>query len=77
LGLISSLIEVITDPGDLVVDPAAGSFVVMQAAHQLSREFVGCDIAYADSNFAERRAEMVHRKPGRIVAAQAQLRLLI
>ena len=27
-------------------DPAAGSFVVMQAAHQLGRDFVGCDIAY-------------------------------
>jgi hypothetical protein len=33
----------------LVVDPAAGSFVVMQAAQQLGRNFVGCDLAYADS----------------------------
>src|SRR6516162_6096843 len=46
IGLISALIEAITSPGDLVVDPAAGSFVVMHAAHQLGREFVGCDIAY-------------------------------
>jgi hypothetical protein len=30
----------------LVVDPAAGSFVVMRVASQLGREFVGCDIAY-------------------------------
>jgi hypothetical protein len=46
IGLISALIEAITSPGDLVVDPAAGSFVVMHAARQLDREFVGCDIAY-------------------------------
>ncbi len=35
-----------THPGELLVDPAAGSFVVMRAAHQLGREFVGCDLAY-------------------------------
>jgi DNA modification methylase len=32
-------------PGDLVVDPAAGSFVVMHVANNLGRNFVGCDIA--------------------------------
>jgi len=31
-------------PGDVVVDPAAGSFVAMHAAHQLERNFIGCDI---------------------------------
>ena len=49
IGLIAKLIEAITSRGDLVVDPAAGSFVVMRAAHQLGREFVGCDIAYEAS----------------------------
>jgi site-specific DNA-methyltransferase (adenine-specific) len=44
--LIRRLIGAVTKPGELVVDPAAGSFVVMHAAHQLGREFVGCDIAY-------------------------------
>jgi hypothetical protein len=34
----------LTQPGDLVVDPAAGSFVVMRAAHQLGRNFIGCDL---------------------------------
>jgi site-specific DNA-methyltransferase (adenine-specific) len=75
--LIRRLIGAVTKPGDLVVDPAAGSFVVMHAAHQLNREFVGCDIAYVDSNSAERRTEIVDRKPGRIVAEKAQLRLPI
>jgi site-specific DNA-methyltransferase (adenine-specific) len=47
IGLITRLIEAITFPGDLVVDPAAGSFVVMHAALELRREFIGCDIAQA------------------------------
>jgi site-specific DNA-methyltransferase (adenine-specific) len=46
IGLIARLIGAVTKPGDLVVNPAAGSFVVMHAAHQLGREFIGCDIAY-------------------------------
>jgi site-specific DNA-methyltransferase (adenine-specific) len=46
IGLIARLIAAITERGDLVVDPAAGSFAVMHAAHQLGRDFVGCDLAY-------------------------------
>jgi site-specific DNA-methyltransferase (adenine-specific) len=46
IGLISRLIGATTLPDDLVVDPAAGSFVVMRAARALGRKFVGCDIAY-------------------------------
>jgi site-specific DNA-methyltransferase (adenine-specific) len=46
VGLISALIEATTVPGDLVVDPAAGSFVVMHAVRQLGRDFIGCDLAY-------------------------------
>jgi hypothetical protein len=46
IGLISRLIGAVTVLGDLVVDPAAGSFAVMHAAHQLGREFVGCDLAF-------------------------------
>jgi site-specific DNA-methyltransferase (adenine-specific) len=47
LGLITRLIGAVTQPGDLVVDPAAGSFIVMTAAHALKRDFIGCDIAPA------------------------------
>jgi site-specific DNA-methyltransferase (adenine-specific) len=46
IGLITRLIGAVTETGDLVVDPAAGSFVVMHAAHGLGREFIGCDIGY-------------------------------
>jgi site-specific DNA-methyltransferase (adenine-specific) len=45
--LITRLIAATTAPGNLVVDPAAGSFAVMQAAHSLGRQFIGCDIAYS------------------------------
>jgi site-specific DNA-methyltransferase (adenine-specific) len=51
-GLISRLIGCLTDPGDLVVDPAAGSFAVMHAARALGREFVGCDAAYEQTRAA-------------------------
>jgi site-specific DNA-methyltransferase (adenine-specific) len=44
IGLITRLIAAVTQPGDVVVDPAAGSFVVMRAAHRLGRNFIGCDL---------------------------------
>jgi site-specific DNA-methyltransferase (adenine-specific) len=47
IGLITRLIGAVTLPGDVVIDPAAGSFVVMRAAHRLGRQFIGCDLAYA------------------------------
>ena len=47
LGLIERLIAATTRPGELVVDPAAGSFGTMHAALVLERPFLGCDIAYA------------------------------
>jgi site-specific DNA-methyltransferase (adenine-specific) len=52
VGLIKRLIGAVTNPGDLVVDPAAGSFVVLRAARELGRDFIGCDIAFPE--FAER-----------------------
>jgi site-specific DNA-methyltransferase (adenine-specific) len=48
IGLIARLIGAITKPGELVVDPAAGSFTVMRAAHELGRDFIGCDIAWGN-----------------------------
>jgi hypothetical protein len=36
----------LTKPGDLVVDPAAGGFVVLRAPMALGRVFIGCDIAH-------------------------------
>lgn len=38
------LICSVTNPGDLVVDPCAGSYTVMQAAKACGRGFLGCDL---------------------------------
>jgi site-specific DNA-methyltransferase (adenine-specific) len=46
IGLIKRL------PGDLVVDPAAGSFIVMKAANQLGRNFIGCDLILPEDRVA-------------------------
>jgi site-specific DNA-methyltransferase (adenine-specific) len=56
IGLIKRLIGAVTEPGDLIVDPAAGSFVVMHAAIKLGRNFIGVDLM-ADSNPAPVRAK--------------------
>lgn len=48
IGLIVRLIAAVTKPDDLVVDPAAGSFVVLRAACALGRNFVGCDLIAAE-----------------------------
>ena len=42
--LQSRLIEAVTAPGDLIIDPAAGSFSVLQACILSDRTFLGCDI---------------------------------
>ncbi len=42
--LQAALIEAVSNPGDVVVDPAAGSFSVMEACRIRGRNFVGCDI---------------------------------
>jgi site-specific DNA-methyltransferase (adenine-specific) len=48
IGLIERLIGAVTLPGDLVIDPAAGSFGVLHAVLHLGREFIGSDKAYRD-----------------------------
>ena len=57
IGLIARLISALTNRGDLVVDPAAGSFTVMHAAHALGRDFIGCDIAYTQHGSRERQPD--------------------
>ena len=41
--LQSKLINAVSNEGD-VVDPAAGSFSVMEASNQVGRNFLGCDV---------------------------------
>lgn len=46
VGLQAALITAVTDPGDVVLDPAAGSYSVLTAALQSDRRFLGCDIVH-------------------------------
>jgi site-specific DNA-methyltransferase (adenine-specific) len=38
------LIEALTNPKDIVIDPAAGSYSVLDACRIIDRRFLGCDI---------------------------------
>jgi site-specific DNA-methyltransferase (adenine-specific) len=42
--LTERLIRAATKRGDLVVDPCAGSYGVLDACHATGRRFVGCDL---------------------------------
>lgn len=44
IGLQSRLIEALTNPYDLVIDPAAGSYSVLRACRRTKRTFLGCDV---------------------------------
>ncbi len=51
--LQGELIAATTSPGDLVIDPAAGSFSVMHACREQGRNFLGCDIEAHDGTTAQ------------------------
>ena len=42
--LQAELLEAVSNEGDYVIDPAAGSFSVMESAHARNRNFIGCDL---------------------------------
>jgi len=44
IGLLETLIEIFTNPGDVVIDPVAGSGVALLAAQNLGREGYGFEI---------------------------------
>jgi site-specific DNA-methyltransferase (adenine-specific) len=68
-GLIARLIGAVTQPGDLVVDPAAGSFVVMHVAIKMGRQFTGCDKAYRNSEvFVHSTATVLRAATPQLVA---------
>ena len=50
VNLQKKLIEAVTDVGDLVIDPAAGSFSVLEAALQTDRVFLGCDLVIPEED---------------------------
>lgn len=78
ISLIGRLIAAVTAPGDLIVDPAAGSFTVMHAALQLGRNFTGGDLVARQprSGWTNGGKEIICA-PRYVTSAElAQLRLL-
>lgn len=59
--LQKALIDATTQPGDLVLDPCAGSFSVMDAALETGRRFIGCDLDGAK----RRPAAVAEQKPAK------------
>jgi len=55
--LLRSLIEATTQEGDLIVDPCAGSFVVLDACQQTGRQFLGVDLTFNELQERERERE--------------------
>jgi site-specific DNA-methyltransferase (adenine-specific) len=53
IALIERLIRATTKAGDLVVDPAAGGYGVLEACRITGRNFVGCDIATKEDEHAK------------------------
>ena len=54
VALLKQLIEVFTDPGDVVIDPCAGSGTTLRAAYELGRNSYGFEI---NKEFARRAKE--------------------
>lgn len=48
VGLQAELISAVTNEGDIVLDPAAGGYSVLEACKNTRRNFLGCDIAFGE-----------------------------
>ena len=46
VGMQARLIEAVSNPGDVILDPAAGGFSVLKACEQTGRTFLGSDLVY-------------------------------
>lgn len=44
VNLQAALIQAVSQPGQVVLDPAAGSFSILEACKQTKRNFLGCDL---------------------------------
>ena len=44
VSVLKRLIEVFTDPGDVVIDPVAGSGATLRAAYELGRDSYGFEV---------------------------------
>ncbi len=47
-GLQTELIKTSTKTDDFILDPCAGSYLILELAKELKRNFIGCDIEKGD-----------------------------
>jgi DNA modification methylase len=67
--MIEKVIEQLTNEGDLVVDPCAGSFTTLKACLRTNRKFLGCDLtlrALMRFNINKERSRELLKKEGKI-----------
>ena len=63
--LQAALIEAVTDPGDVILDPSAGSYSVLEAAQWAGRRFLGCDVSTSTNEAGEIMPRITDSNPGR------------
>ena len=57
VGLLANLITSVTKPGDLILDPFAGSGSTLVAAKKTGRRFIGVELDDDYYQIAQRRVE--------------------
>jgi adenine-specific DNA-methyltransferase len=68
--LLGRIIEIATDPGDIVLDAYVGSGTTTAAAHKLNRRWIGIDSGqHAATHCASRMRQVVNGESGGISAA--------
>lgn len=68
LEMTKSIIEQLTQEGDLIIDPCAGSFVSLRACQNLKRDFLGTDLTLRKLmkfNLNKERSRKLLRKEGK------------
>ncbi|MAX35773.1 MAG: hypothetical protein CME33_04295 [Gimesia sp.] len=72
LDVSRDLVEIFTDPGEMVCDPFSGSFTNGIAAYELGRRFIGCDIEEQNVRIGQHRlAEVIKdAKEGKAIAGE-------
>jgi site-specific DNA-methyltransferase (adenine-specific) len=53
--LIKALILATTNESDLIIDPCAGSFIVLKVCQELKREFCGVDLTFEEMEKFQQR----------------------
>jgi site-specific DNA-methyltransferase (adenine-specific) len=62
-GLLERLISALSEPGDLVLDPCAGSGTTLAVCHRLGRRFIGIDRGAEAHRVIKRRLTAVDAAP--------------